>query len=383
MATKILKGITWDHSRAFPPLVAVSQRYEELHPGVRIHWDKRTLDEFGHKPIDQLANEYDLIVIDHPWAGFCFEKNIVLDLKQLLTQEQENDLAQNCVGSSFDSYLFEGKLLALPIDVATPVPSWRPDLMAMSDVELPVTWDDLLSLADKKLAIMPAFRADLLLNWLMLLHALNARPFESADVIAEKDKAIEAMEMLKRLAEPMPDTILDWNPIIIAELLTRRDVFAYCAFAYSYSNYSRDSFTNKPLCYGNLVKLKGKRLRSILGGTGLAISSFCKEINLAIDFSFYCASAEVQSNLYIYAGGQPARKEAWVSEKHLDFSGRFFADSFASHKEAIVRPRYNGYVPLQEKAGMVLQQFIKHGLPAEKAWEKIGEEYRNSLSSEK
>ena len=72
MAIKTIKGITWNHSRAFPPLVAVSQRYEELHPGVRIHWDKRTLDEFGHKPIDQLIHDFDLIVIDHPWAGFCF-----------------------------------------------------------------------------------------------------------------------------------------------------------------------------------------------------------------------------------------------------------------------------------------------------------------------
>ena len=82
---KNIKGITWNHSRAFPPLVAVSQRYEELHPGVRIQWDKRTLDEFGHKPIDRLIKDYDLIVIDHPWAGFCFERNLVWDLKSHLT----------------------------------------------------------------------------------------------------------------------------------------------------------------------------------------------------------------------------------------------------------------------------------------------------------
>ncbi len=70
----ILTGIAWDHSRAFPPLVATAQRYEEMHPGIRVHWQKRTLDEFGHKPIDQLVRHFDLVVIDHPWAGFCFEK---------------------------------------------------------------------------------------------------------------------------------------------------------------------------------------------------------------------------------------------------------------------------------------------------------------------
>jgi multiple sugar transport system substrate-binding protein len=62
----VLKGITWDHSRALPPLVATAHKYEELHPKVRIIWKKRTLDEFDHKPIDELAEEYDLIVIGHP-----------------------------------------------------------------------------------------------------------------------------------------------------------------------------------------------------------------------------------------------------------------------------------------------------------------------------
>ena len=85
---KTIKGITWDHSRAFPPLVAVSQRYEELNPGIRIKWEKRTLDEFGHKPIDLLSEEYDLIVIDHPWAGYCFERKLVLDLRSRWSDAQ-------------------------------------------------------------------------------------------------------------------------------------------------------------------------------------------------------------------------------------------------------------------------------------------------------
>src|SRR5689334_14690487 len=80
----LLTGIAWDHSRAFPPLVATAQRHEETCPGVSIRWDKRSLDEFGHLPIDQLAREFDLIVIDHPWAGYAFEKDLVIDLTPLL-----------------------------------------------------------------------------------------------------------------------------------------------------------------------------------------------------------------------------------------------------------------------------------------------------------
>lgn len=376
---KTIKGITWDHSRAFPPLVAVSQRYEELNPGVSIRWDKRTLDEFGHKPIDQLINEYDLIVIDHPWAEFCFDRNLIIDQKKHLSIDQWNDLEQNCVGASFESYVFDNKLMAIPIDGATPVPSWRPDLMDRNNLQLPNNWDDLISLADKKHVVMPGFGADLFLNWLMLLHALGVHPFENSNVIAEKEKAIEAMSLLKRLAEPMPREIRNWNPIKIAELMTLEDRFAYCPFAYSYGNYCRSSFTEKPLRYGNLIQLNGRPLRSILGGTGISISSGCKEIELALDFSLYCASSEVQSKIYTYAGGQPVRKEAWVSDILKDFTGGFLSDSYLSHERALIRPRYNGYVPLQEKAGVPLQQFIMGEISSNKAWETIGICYRESL----
>lgn len=361
--------------------MAVSQRYEELHPGIRILWDKRTLDEFGHKPVDQLIKDYDLIVIDHPWAGFCFANDLTLDLNDLLSDEQMNDLAQNCVGQSFNSYLYEHKLLAVPIDVATPAPSWRPDLIEQNGISLPATWDDLILLADRKLAIMPGHGPDLFLNWLMLLHALDAHPFETPDHPAQRDMGMTSMSMLKRLAEPMPEGIFNWNPILIAELMTQSDQYAYCAFAYSYNNYCRSSFTDKPLKYGNLITLNNKPLRSILGGTGISISTCCKDIELALDFSLYCAGAQIQSGIYTYSGGQPARREAWRSQDLTSFTGGFLSDSYSAHENTIVRPRYNGYVSLQEKAGTPLQQFIRGEISIDKAWNIIEEYYRKSRMS--
>jgi multiple sugar transport system substrate-binding protein len=356
----------------------VSQRYEELHPGTRIHWEKRTLDEFGHKPIDQLITDYDLIVIDHPWAGFCFDHNLVCDLKVLVSEDQWNNLDKNCIGPTFKSYVFDNKLLAIPIDAATPVPSWRPDLVRKNDLQIPGTWEELIALADKKQAVMPGFGADLFLNWLMLLHALDAHPFQSTDDIATRATAIEAACLLKRLAEPMPNEIVNWNPIIIAELMTQTDLYSYCPFAYSYGNYCRPSFVSQPLKYGNLVKLHEQPLKSILGGTGIAISSGCKEIEVALDFSLYCASAEIQSNIYTYAGGQPVRKEAWNDSNLVSFTGQFFADSYISHDKALVRPRYNGYVGLQETAGRYLQRFLRGEISEALLWNEIQGCYHGS-----
>ncbi len=69
MSTIVLQGITWGHSRGYTPLVAFSQRFSELHPGVEIIWQKRSLQEFADFPIEQLTRQYDLLIIDHPWVG--------------------------------------------------------------------------------------------------------------------------------------------------------------------------------------------------------------------------------------------------------------------------------------------------------------------------
>lgn len=376
----VLHGITWDHSRALPPLVAVSQRYEELHPGVRIRWEKRSLHDFGHMPIGHLADRFDLIVIDHPWAAHCFARGLVHDLRPLLGGEVLHDLERNCIGPCFRSYDYEGHLLAVPIDAATPVPSWREDLLQRHGCQVPTTIADVIALADASLAVMPGFPADLFLNWSMLLEAMEARPFSDPEQIALPEPALAAMDLLKRVAEKMPSAIYGWNPIAIAEHMTRSDEMAYCAFAYSYSNYCRPHFCARPLRYGNLVSLDdGTRLRSIVGGTGLAITSRCEALETAVDFASYCSSAEAQIGLYTYAGGQPARREAWQDPALEELSGGFFSGSLESHEAALLRPRYDGYVPLQEEAGVPLQDYLQGKCDRKTAWDRINARYRASL----
>ena len=48
MYMKKLKGITWAHSRGFTSIVAVSQRYAELHPDIDITWEKRSLQAVSY-----------------------------------------------------------------------------------------------------------------------------------------------------------------------------------------------------------------------------------------------------------------------------------------------------------------------------------------------
>ncbi len=375
-----LKGITWDHSRALPPLIATAQRFEELNPGTRIRWEKRSLHEFGHMPIDQLADRFDLIVIDHPWAGFCFGKNLVLDLGERIEPSLLIEMESRFVGPSWASYRYEGQHLAIPIDCATPVPSWRPDLLRKANRQPPQTFFEAVSLADAGLAAMPAFPADLFLNWSMLLEALQAEPYSRADQIAETEPAKEAMERLKRMAEGMNPFIYEANPIRLAETMTRTEEVAYNPFAYSYNNYSRPSFTEAPLRFGNLPLLEGNvPLKSVLGGTGLAITRSCRHIQEALEFSLFCARPDIQAGIYSLAGGQPAECSAWEDETLNTLSYCFFELTREAHEQAIVRPRYDGYVSLQEDAGIPLQHFLKGDWAFDRTWDAINAAYRDSL----
>lgn len=374
-----LTGIAWDHSRALPPLVATAQRYEELHPGIRIRWEKRSLHEFGHMPVDELARRFDLIVIDHPWAGFCFARNLVHDLAPRLTPAQKKELEMNMVGPCWESYLYEKQLLAIPIDAATPTPSYRPDLLARQGRKFPETWKELLVLADAGLAVMPGFSADLFLNWCMLAEALGGRIAEDPESLCGETAGRQAMEMLRRLAEKMSPRIFEWNPIAIAERMTRGDEIAHCAFAYSYGNYCRPSFAERPIRYGSLPKLDdGRPLRSIVGGTGIAVTRRCPDVAKALDYALFTGSASVQAGLYTLAGGQPSRREAWTDPSLEKVTGGFFRDALPDQERCMIRPRYDGYVPLQEEGGVCLQKYLRGSWQADRTWEGLNRCYRKT-----
>jgi len=51
MQQTVLRGIAWDHTRGFVPMVATAQRFHELHPEIEIRWEKRSLQAFADAPI--------------------------------------------------------------------------------------------------------------------------------------------------------------------------------------------------------------------------------------------------------------------------------------------------------------------------------------------
>jgi multiple sugar transport system substrate-binding protein len=374
----LLKGITWDHSRGYTPLVAASQRFHELHPHIEIAWTKRSLQAFADFPIEQLAETFDLLVIDHPWVGYASALSTVHPLDLLINGEVLEGLAENSVGASFFSYQYDGHLWALPIDAATPVASYRCDLMEEYGSGLPTTWEDVLNLAQKGKVAAPGIEVDVLMNFYMFCIAHGETPFTSEEGIVTDETGILTLETMREFYSLLHPDFFTCNPIAVAEKMSSTDDFFYCPFAYGYSNYSRDGYGKKLLKYTDLVNFRGKLLNSTLGGTGLSVSVFSRQPTIAADFAAWVAGESHQRTMYTMHGGQPGHRAAWLCSSNNALTHQYFFNTLSALDRAFVRPRYAGYLHFQDHAGLPLQQYLQHGGRPAAVLKQMNDLYRKS-----
>jgi len=383
MQTRSLTGITWNHTRGYLPLVAASQRFADQDPGIEIVWHKRSLQEFADAPIERLAESFDLLVIDHPFVGYAARHPTLLPLDGHLPADYLADQSTNSVGRSFESYQFGGHLWALAIDAATPVSAHRPDLLERHGVSLPETWAELLALARRGFVALPAIPVDALMAFYMLCLALGEEPFAGGDEVASHSTAVAAIEALRELVACCEPACLDRNPIRTYEAMIARDNLVYCPFAYGYSTYAQPTYAKPPLKFGGLVALDDRRLRSTLGGTGLAISRRCRDLDLAVAYAQFVAGPDCQRGLYSRAGGQPGYRGAWLDPEVNVDAGDFYRDTLPTLDEAYLRPRYDGYIPFQDRAGEMVHTYLRDGGDPRRTLADMNRRYRASRADER
>jgi multiple sugar transport system substrate-binding protein len=359
---RTLKGITWDHTRGFTSVVATAQRFHELHPDTDITWQKRSLQEFADKPLAQLASEYDLLVIDHPWAGFAAAKGILTDLNSLLSAEFLEDQANHSVGQSHSSYNFGGRQWGIAIDVACPVSAYRPDLLEQHDAGLPHTFDDLIALADKGLVCCPSIALDVYGNFLNLLTAAGETIFPDENEVAVRDGALTALRRLKMLADRVPAEFFEQNPIRTLEYMSQHNDYAYAPWTYGYSNYSRAGYAPNLLEFGEVIGIEADKPGStMLGGAGLAVSAECRHPDIAKAYAEFTGSAAIQNGIYFEAGGQPGHRSAWTNPELDAHCSGFFRQTLPALDRAFVRPRYAGYLDFQDTACLHIYDYLRNG----------------------
>lgn len=374
-----LKGITWNHSRGLLPMVATAQRFSELNPGVEISWEKRSLQQFADFSIQELAQRFDLLVIDHPWAGFAAKTKSILPLDKHLSAAYLADQAKYTVGHSYESYGYEGHQWALPIDAATPVASSRPDLLEAKGFQLPQSFEDLLLLADQGLVAFAGIPIDVLMNLYTLCCSLGEDPCQQEDRMISRETGVAALRMYRELASKIHPDNFNRNPIQVYEAMTKTDELAYCPFAYGYSNYSRPGYARKLLHFHEMISLNGKtKLRSTLGGTGLAVSAGSAHMDMAVKYAEYVASAGCQQTLYFENGGQPGHLSAWTDAATNARSANFFSNTLPALERAFLRPRYHGHMFFQDHAGDIVRDYLMQGGSEETVLDKMNKLYLES-----
>jgi multiple sugar transport system substrate-binding protein len=356
-----LRGITWKHTRGLLPMLATAQRFAEVHPDIEIAWETRSLQSFADEPLEILAERYDLLVIDHPSCGRAAAGGFLLPLDETLPTELLRDLEGNSVGESYASYRYGDHQWALPIDAAAPVSFCRSDLLEQAGEAAPETWDDLMRLARMGLVLVSGLAIDSLMHFFMLCIALGEEPFRAADEVVSAAIGEEAIGLLRQLLEACPRECLSANPIAIWNRLAASNCEAYCPFAYGYSNYSRPGYGEHIVEAGELVSFRGAPLKSTLGGAGLAISAQCKEDSIAAAYAEYVAGRRCQSTLYFDSGGQPGHRAAWLDAEVNRRSNDFFLRTLPVLDRAWVRPRFDGYLEYQQRAGEALHAYLRHG----------------------
>ena len=358
----LLKGITWNHSRGFVSVVATAQRFTELHPSIDIVWEKRSLQQFADFSIDQLAERYDLLVIDHPWAGFAARTKTILPLDQYLPADFLSDQQHHSVGRSYESYHYNGHQWAMAIDAATPVASSRPDLLEQHKVALPQTFEEVLALAERGLVGFSVIPIDTLMSFYMFCCSLGEEPCAQEDKVISEEIGVKALQLFRQLTEKIDPSLFDKNPIQVYETMTGTDSIAYCPFAYGYSNYSRPGYARKLLHFHDLVSLDGNnRCISTLGGTGLAVSARSKHIEQAVAYTQFTASAECQQGIFFQNGGQPGHLKAWQNKMVNEQSSNYFANTLPTLQRAFLRPRYHGHMFFQDHAGEPVRDYLRKG----------------------
>lgn len=377
-----LKGMTWDHSRGFVSVVATAQRFHELNPSVDITWSKRSLQEFADRPLGELAEQFDFLVIDHPWAGFAAASGILLPLEKYIPADYLADQGANSVGQSHPSYQFDGSQWALAIDAACPVSASRADLLEKAGAPLPRTFDELIALGKRGLVCCPSIPLDVYGNFLNLLKAAGEPIFPNEDEVAEREAGLLALERLKQLADVVPAEFFELNPIRTMEVMSQTDEFAYAPYTYGYTNYSRAGYAPRQIAFGDVIGIDaGRPGATMLGGTGLAISARCKHPDVAAAYAQFTAAPDTQRHLFFDCGGQPGHRSAWTAPETNAVCGDFFTNTLPTLDRAFVRPRYAGYLEFQDIAGNPIHNFLKNGGQAADVLDQLNTLYRQSKES--
>jgi multiple sugar transport system substrate-binding protein len=365
--------MTWDHARGYDPMVATSEQFSEARKGVRIVWEKRSLQAFADRSLEAMALDYDLMVIDHPHAGSAARSGLLVPFDR--ADPRLTELAAQSCGVSHASYEFSGQQWALAIDAAMPVAAYRPDLIE----NIPATWSEVVKLAESGQVIWPLLPVNALMSFFTLL-ANVGEPFGANDNGVSNASGCAVLKEMLRVADELPDECFAMDPIAAYEWLSCRSSHSYVPLLYGYSNYSRAGFRPHLVKVANIPALgQHGPVGSAIGGAGIAISASSRHKERAMEYALWIASAGCQRDTYFRSGGQPANLVAWQDDYCNQASNGFFRDTILTLESCYLRPRHDGYMPFQDVGGKMVHACLTGEETTQATVHAINAAYNRSL----
>ena len=368
MTDIVLHGITWNHDRGLGGFAATAAAWAEREPAVRVQWTTRSLQAFADEPVEVLAERFDLLVIDHPSVGHAVATGSFGPFDDHADRAFLDEQATNGVGASHRSYEWDGRQWALAVDAASQVAAYRPDLLERAGATPPRTWEEVLDLSDEGVPIgFPSIPVDAACAFFALSGAADGEP-------PSRGGALEALALLRRIVSAAHPDSLGWNPPTTLERMATSDDVAYVPLAFCYSNYARPGY--RP----NVVRFGAPPGRGTLGGAGLAVSARSRRVAEAVGYATFVADGETQRTTYFQGGGQPGHRAAWTDGSVNAASSSFFADTLAAVDRAYLRPRHDGFLAYQERAGDAIHAWLRGtGDGADAVVSELERAYRDSV----
>ncbi|WP_182548920.1 extracellular solute-binding protein [Phyllobacterium myrsinacearum] len=368
--------MTWSHPRGFDPMVACSKLWLEK-TGIAIEWDKRSLQDFESFPVEELARAYDLIVIDHPHVGQITAENCLAPLDVVGREVERHALLKGSVGQSYPSYHWQDHQWAFPIDTATQVCAWRPDLLERPSG----TWAEMLELAREGRILLPLRPPHSLMTFYTLSGNLGAPCATGAGGLIDREHGIQVLEMMREISALVDPACFEMDPIAVLERMAETgSKIALAPLIYGYVNYAIPKFRPHLVAFADIPVAGDKGpVGSALGGTGIAVSAFSEHRQEAVNFAYWIASGEVQRGLYAEAGGQPGHADAWEDHAVNAATSNFYLATRKTLEAAWVRPRHNGYMAFQQSASDRINQGLQRGQNPGSIVDDINVQFRSSF----
>lgn len=398
-----LRGMAWDHPRAYQPLEAFAKEY----PSPAVSWDRQSLADFEARPVTELARQYDVMIIDHPGLGAAIAAGAIQPLRRVVPREVMEEWKATSFVPTWDSYVVGGQPWALPVDAATQVSVYRPDLLPAA----PRGWAEVPALARERRVALCLGGPHAFLAVLAMCAPGESLPPTARDLLPASrdllpaardllpaDSAVTAIELLRAIWRVADKEVSAGDPIAVHEAMAASADLAYCPLAYGYASYARPAPGRHALRWADAPRsLRADRPGTVLGGTGLAVSAlsglaqsrsgnygsgisgsgnYGPDTGEVLAFLTAFWTAEVQAGLVPAHAGQSAHVAAWDSPRVDRDWGGYYSSTRRSLAAAWIRPRDDGWIGLQERAGVLVREAVTGAADAAAVVAAINGDYR-------